>query len=121
MVGALGVVYGDIGTSPLYAMQSVFGVHGGAVQSTPGDVFDVVSLIFLGWADVSTLVFQTGRQERIDDYADTSGEVGEYSRGVGIQAWGLTGMLDELRDIARGIHPPHRLLRPGTRDRLPAA
>ena len=24
MVGALGVVFGDIGTSPLYAMQTVF-------------------------------------------------------------------------------------------------
>jgi KUP system potassium uptake protein len=46
VLGALGVVYGDIGTSPLYAVQSVFGINGGAVQPTPGDVFGVVSLIF---------------------------------------------------------------------------
>jgi KUP system potassium uptake protein len=45
-VGALGVVYGDIGTSPLYAMQSAFAVDGGAVRATPGNVFGVVSLIF---------------------------------------------------------------------------
>jgi GAF domain-containing protein len=31
-------------------------------------------------------VFQTGRQTRADDYAETSGQVGEYSRGFGIRA-----------------------------------
>ena len=48
MVGALGVVFGDIGTSPLYALQIVFSLNGGAVRPTPGDVYGVVSLIF--WA-----------------------------------------------------------------------
>ncbi len=46
MLGALGVVYGDIGTSPLYAMQTVFSIDGGAVRPTPGDVYGVVSLVF---------------------------------------------------------------------------
>ncbi len=46
MLGALGVVFGDIGTSPLYAMRTVFSIDGGAVAPTPGDVFGVVSLIF---------------------------------------------------------------------------
>ncbi|MES9536545.1 KUP/HAK/KT family potassium transporter [Actinomadura sp. NPDC000600] len=31
MLGALGVVYGDIGTSPLYALQKVFSIDHGAV------------------------------------------------------------------------------------------
>jgi signal transduction histidine kinase len=35
---------------------------------------------------VSTQVFQTGLPARIDDYADTGGEVGEHSRGAGIRA-----------------------------------
>jgi KUP system potassium uptake protein len=48
LLGVLGVVYGDIGTSPLYAMQSVFAVDDGAVRPTPGNVFGVVSMIF--WA-----------------------------------------------------------------------
>jgi KUP system potassium uptake protein len=48
MVGALGVVFGDIGTSPLYALQIVFSLDGGAVRPTPGDVYGVVSLVF--WA-----------------------------------------------------------------------
>ena len=34
-LGALGVVFGDIGTSPLYALKTVFSVDGGAVQATP--------------------------------------------------------------------------------------
>ncbi|HEX8472750.1 MAG TPA: potassium transporter Kup [Pyrinomonadaceae bacterium] len=44
---ALGIVYGDIGTSPLYAMRECFhGPH--AIESTPANVFGVLSLIF--WA-----------------------------------------------------------------------
>lgn len=45
MLGALGVVYGDIGTSPLYAMQTVFSIDNGAVHSTTGDVLGAVSLV----------------------------------------------------------------------------
>jgi len=44
-VGALGVVYGDIGTSPLYALRECFhGLHG--VQPTHDNVLGVLSLIF---------------------------------------------------------------------------
>ena len=32
LLGALGVVFGDIGTSPLYAVQTVFSIDDGAVQ-----------------------------------------------------------------------------------------
>ena len=46
MLAALGVVYGDIGTSPLYAMQTVFSIDNNAVRPTPADVYGVVSLIF---------------------------------------------------------------------------
>lgn len=45
-VGALGVVFGDIGTSPLYALQAVFSADHGAVKPTEGDVFGVISLVF---------------------------------------------------------------------------
>jgi KUP system potassium uptake protein len=45
-VGALGVVFGDIGTSPLYAMQTVFAIEGHAVKPNAGDVYGVISLIF---------------------------------------------------------------------------
>ncbi len=46
MIGALGVVFGDIGTSPLYALQTVFRIDDGAVRPTEADVFGVVSLMF---------------------------------------------------------------------------
>jgi KUP system potassium uptake protein len=47
-LGALGVVYGDIGTSPLYTEQTVFTNHPHAAVVTPAGVYGVVSLIF--WA-----------------------------------------------------------------------
>ena len=43
-LGALGVVYGDIGTSPLYALKEVF--HGGHVEATHDNILGVLSLIF---------------------------------------------------------------------------
>ncbi|HVI35464.1 MAG TPA: KUP/HAK/KT family potassium transporter, partial [Gaiellales bacterium] len=46
VLAALGVVFGDIGTSPLYALQTVFSIDNGAVQPTPGDVYGVISLMF---------------------------------------------------------------------------
>ena len=46
-LGALGVVYGDIGTSPLYAMKEFLtGEHG--APPTPANVYGVLSLVF--WA-----------------------------------------------------------------------
>jgi KUP system potassium uptake protein len=45
-LGALGVVFGDIGTSPLYALQTVFTADHHAVHATPGDVYGVISLVF---------------------------------------------------------------------------
>ncbi len=45
-LGAIGVVFGDIGTSPLYALQAVFTADGHAVHSTPDEVYGVISLVF---------------------------------------------------------------------------
>jgi KUP system potassium uptake protein len=47
-LGALGVVYGDIGTSPLYTEQTIFTTHRAAAHPTPAGVYGVASLIF--WA-----------------------------------------------------------------------
>ena len=43
-LGAVGVVYGDIGTSPLYTLKEVFGEHG--VTASPANVLGALSLIF---------------------------------------------------------------------------
>lgn len=46
ILGALGVVYGDIATSPLYAFQAAFDEHG--VKVTPDNVIGLLSITF--WA-----------------------------------------------------------------------
>lgn len=43
-LGALGVVFGDIGTSPLYALRECFGEYG--LAATPENVIGILSLIF---------------------------------------------------------------------------
>lgn len=44
-LGALGVVYGDIGTSPLYAIKECFhGIH--AIEVNQDNIFGVISLVF---------------------------------------------------------------------------
>ncbi|MGH2868721.1 MAG: potassium transporter Kup [Solirubrobacteraceae bacterium] len=47
-LGALGIVYGDIGTSPLYTMHVIFTQHADAARATAAGVYGIVSLIF--WA-----------------------------------------------------------------------
>ena len=46
VIAALGVVFGDIGTSPLYSLQTVFSLDHNKVQATPVDVYGVISLVF---------------------------------------------------------------------------
>ena len=43
-LGAIGVVYGDIGTSVLYAMKEVFG--SGHVAFTPDNIYGILSIFF---------------------------------------------------------------------------
>ncbi|MGD9608613.1 MAG: potassium transporter Kup [Desulfovibrionaceae bacterium] len=55
-LGALGVVYGDIGTSPLYAIKECFhGMH--AIAVTPANVLGVLSLIFWSLTMVITVKY----------------------------------------------------------------
>ncbi|MDB4877165.1 MAG: Low affinity potassium transport system protein kup [Gemmatimonadetes bacterium] len=44
-LGALGIVYGDIGTSPLYALQQCFTSKTFAIAPTPANVYGILSLI----------------------------------------------------------------------------
>lgn len=44
-IAALGIIYGDIGTSPLYTIKECFaGTHG--VAPTPGNILGILSLVF---------------------------------------------------------------------------
>lgn len=72
-VGAMGVVFGDIGTSPLYAMKEVFvGHHPLAVD--PLRVFGVLSLVFWTMMIVVTLKYVS-----IVMRADNRGEGGSMA------------------------------------------
>ena len=45
-LAALGIVYGDIGTSPLYSVKEVFGGAHHPVPITPDNVLGILSLFF---------------------------------------------------------------------------
>ena len=95
-LGALGVVFGDIGTSPLYAMQAVFNAGHGAVRPGTVEVYGVVSLVF--WT--ITLVVSVKYVGSIMR-ADNDGEGGIMAltalvRGLRLRSRRLTGVLVTL-------------------------
>ena len=58
IVGALGVVFGDIGTSPLYALQAVFSPSDPhPVTANTDSIFGILSLIFWSVTIVVTLTY----------------------------------------------------------------
>ena len=57
-----------------------------ASWSSTGAAFPVGTRWRLGGRNVPTLVFQTHRPARIDDYADASGPVAEAAREFGLRA-----------------------------------
>jgi KUP system potassium uptake protein len=56
VLAALGIVYGDIGTSPLYTLREAFGHAGGLHLSEPA-VFGVLSLVFWSLVLIVTLKY----------------------------------------------------------------
>ena len=73
MLGAIGVVYGDIGTSPLYAMKESFlGPHPLSVDRL--HIFGVLSLIF--W---SLMLIVTVKYVLVAMRADNKGEGGSFA------------------------------------------
>jgi len=70
LVGTIGVVYGDIGTSPLYTMRQVFsGAH--ALPLTSANVLGILSIVF--W---SLIVIVTLKYVMLMMSADNRGEGG---------------------------------------------
>jgi KUP system potassium uptake protein len=54
-LAAMGVVYGDIGTSPLYTMKEVFNGHH-ALALTPDNLLGILSMVF--WAMTITVTLK---------------------------------------------------------------
>jgi KUP system potassium uptake protein len=86
-LGALGVVFGDIGTSPLYAVKACFNEFP-RVQPTPENVLGVISLIFWSLILVISLKYASYVMR-----ADNRGEGGIFS---------LLALLLENRILRRG-------------------
>ncbi len=90
-IGAMGVVYGDIGTSPLYAVNEVFFGHG-AVPSTKENVVGCISLVL--WTITLVVLF---KYLLFVLRADNDGEGGTFAlyglvhkhkrRGLGFLLW----------------------------------
>jgi len=94
VVGAIGVVFGDIGTSPLYTLRQCFGGEH-LVPLTPANVLGVLSIIF--WA---LMIIVTAKYVTLIMRADNRGEGGILaltalvSRGLGNRGrrrWWLVG------------------------------
>ena len=56
VVGAIGVVFGDIGTSPLYALKTAFKPESG-IPLTPDNVMGILSLIVWSMVWVITIKY----------------------------------------------------------------
>jgi KUP system potassium uptake protein len=73
VLGAIGVVFGDIGTSPLYTLKEAFGEHYG-LAANHGNVLGILSLVFWAMILVVTVKYVT-----VIMRADNRGEGGILS------------------------------------------
>lgn len=93
-LGAMGVVYGDIGTSPLYALrETFFGPRG--IPVTPANVLGVLSLVF--WA---LIIVVTIKYHIVIIQADNKGEGGVLA---------LMALVNGSR-VSRGLTPRHIMI-----------
>jgi KUP system potassium uptake protein len=97
-LGALGVVFGDIGTSPLYALQTVFHADHGAVPTTQSAVYGVLSLVFWAVTIIVSVKYVTFIMR-----ADNDGEGGIMALVALIQRAGLAGRSARVTLVALGI------------------
>jgi KUP system potassium uptake protein len=84
VIGALGVVFGDVGTSPIYTVQTIFNPgdpH--PVPITTENVYGVVSLIFWSVMIIVTLTYVT-----LVMHADNDGEGGIMALIALVRRWG---------------------------------
>ena len=83
VVGALGVVFGDIGTSPIYTIQTVFDpTDPHPVPISPDNVYGVVSLIFWSVMIIITLTYMS-----LVMRADNDGEGGIMALITMLRRW----------------------------------
>jgi KUP system potassium uptake protein len=97
-LGALGVVFGDIGTSPLYALQTVFSADHHSIRPTEAGVYGVISLIFWSITVIVSLKYVTFIMR-----ADNEGEGGIMALIALVQGVSLRGRWTKMALVALGI------------------
>src|SRR5919198_2760266 len=97
-LGALGVVFGDIGTSPLYALQTVFSADNHAVKPTEADVYGVLSLVIWSVTIIVSIKYVTFIMR-----ADNEGEGGIMALIALIQRARLTGRAAKIALVLLGV------------------
>src|SRR4051812_11321691 len=93
--GALGVVFGDIGTSPLYALQATFTE---AVTPDRTGVYGVISLVFWAVTIIVSLKYVTFIMR-----ADNEGEGGIMALIARVQSVAVKGRSAQMVLVALGI------------------
>ena len=97
-LGALGVVFGDIGTSPLYALQTVFHAHNQAVKPDQAAVYGIISLVFWSITSIVSVKYVTFIMR-----ADNEGEGGIMALIARVMDVPLTRRAAKAMLVALGI------------------
>jgi KUP system potassium uptake protein len=97
-LGALGVVFGDIGTSPLYALQTLFAADNHAVRPTQAAVYGVISLVFWTITTIVSVKYVTFIMR-----ADNDGEGGIMALIALVQGIALEHRMAKAALVALGI------------------
>jgi len=98
-LGALGVVFGDIGTSPLYAMHTVFAERNNAIDPTQSAVYGIISMVFWSITLVVSVKYLTFVMR-----ADNEGEGGIMALIALIQRLGRqSGLAGKSALVALGV------------------
>src|SRR5262249_27122973 len=98
-LGALGVVYGDIGTSPLYAINEIFFGHGHTTV-TPENIYGAIGAVIWALTLVVTLKYIIFVLR-----ADNKGEGGVFALLAIVQDWKskATKILTPVLVLAAGL------------------
>ena len=102
---AMGVVYGDIGTSPLYVMKAIVEENGGLASIDPDFILGAVSLIFWTLTFLTTIKYVV-----IALRADNHGEGGIFSLYTLVRKQGkfliIPAMIGGAALLADGVLTP---------------
>jgi len=97
-LGALGIVFGDIGTSPLYALQTIFAAHHHAVKPDEAGVYGVISLVIWSITIIVSIKYVTFVMR-----AGNEGEGGIMALIALVQGVSLKGRTAKAALVALGI------------------